>query len=148
MNLATRTVSGGDAQGDVISGFEDVIGSRHHDRITGSEGVNRIVGGGGADTLDGGAGRDVLDYSASPAGVRVNLATGETSRGHAQGDSIGGFEAVIGTAYDDHLVGDAQANRLVGGAGDDWHRGRCGVRTPSPAARVGTCSTTPPRARA
>jgi len=49
VNLATRAVSGGDAQGDTISGFEDVIGSRYSDHLTGSAGVNRI--GGGADTL-------------------------------------------------------------------------------------------------
>ena len=97
---------------------------------------------GGADTLDGGAGRDVLDYSASPAGVRVNLATGEASGGHAQGDVIGGFEAVIGSAYDDHLVGDAQANRLVGGAGDDRLEGGAGRGHPRRRGGVGTCSTT------
>ena len=59
----------------------------------------------------------------------MNLATGQASRGHARGDSISGFEAVIGTAHDDHLVGDAQANRLVGGAGDDWLEGDAGADT-------------------
>lgn len=53
-------VSGGDADGDVISGFENVIGSAFDDTITGDGSANVIEGGDGADTLTGGGGADTL----------------------------------------------------------------------------------------
>ncbi len=70
IDLEAQTVSGGDADGDVISGFEEVVGSRHDDVILGSEGDNgwlrglsgndRIDGRGGNDTVRGEAGDDTL----------------------------------------------------------------------------------------
>ena len=56
VNLATGAVSGGHAEGDVISGFETVLGSSHADTLIGDGGDNRLDGNGGADNLDGGAG--------------------------------------------------------------------------------------------
>ena len=147
VNLASGSVSGGHAQGDTINGFENVLGSRQHgDRLTGDGGSNwlhggggadRLAGGGGDDTLeggagadrlDGGAGTDLLSYWNSDAGVEVNLASGSVSGGHAQGDTISGFEGIRGSAHadsltggggDDTLEGGAGADRLDGGAGDD-----------------------------
>src|SRR3954447_5338692 len=49
---------GGYAQGDLISGVENVIGSSFADVLTGDEGDNRVYGGGGADTMIGGGGSD------------------------------------------------------------------------------------------
>ncbi len=64
VDLAARTASGGDAQGDIIAGFERVTGSSLADTLTGSKGVNILTGGLGADTLTGGLGRDSFDYNA------------------------------------------------------------------------------------
>ena len=147
VNLATGTVSGGDAEGDRISGVEHVVGSGYGDRLTGDGGGNRLEGGGGddsveggagndtliggegADTLDGGAGEDVIDYGASASGVTVNLATGTVSGGDAEGDRIGGVEHVVGSGYGDRLTGDAGGNRLEGGGGDDSVEGGAGNDT-------------------
>jgi Ca2+-binding RTX toxin-like protein len=60
VNLATNVVSGGDAQGDTISNFENVTGSSYHDILTGSDGANILDGGAGHDTIFGGAGNDVI----------------------------------------------------------------------------------------
>lgn len=60
VNLAANTVSGGDADGDTISLFENVIGSDNNDVITGSTAANVITGGAGDDTMDGGGGNDTF----------------------------------------------------------------------------------------
>lgn len=135
VNLATGTTSGGDAAGDVLSGIEDVVGSGSSDTLTGSAEANALFGGGGndvlaggagADTLDGGSGTDTAVYSASGAGVSVNLATGTGTGGDAAGDVLRGIENVTGSAHADTLTGDSAANVLIGGAGDDLLSGAAG----------------------
>ncbi len=127
--LATGEGEGGDAEGDRLSGIEHLVGSAHGDTLIGDGGANRLEGGAGGDRLDGGAGEDTLSYAGSGAGVSVNLATGAVSGGDAQGDTIAGFEHVVGSAHDDLLRGDDGANRLHGGAGDDWLWGGAGSDT-------------------
>lgn len=60
VNLATGAASGGDAAGDVILNFENIIGSDGANRLTGSTGANSINGSGGNDTIAGGLGNDIL----------------------------------------------------------------------------------------
>ena len=62
MNLSTRAASGGHAQGDTISGFENVTGSAHNDRITGQSANTELIGGGGNDHLSGGTGDDLFVF--------------------------------------------------------------------------------------
>ena len=64
-----------------------------------------IEGGDGDDTLTGGSGVDTLSYASSPKRVRIDLEENSAVGGHATGDTITGFENVIGTAYDDVLTG-------------------------------------------
>ncbi|WP_343713139.1 calcium-binding protein [Inquilinus sp.] len=52
--------SGGDAEGDTMSGIEQVVGSFHDDSITGDANANTLWGLAGNDTLTGGVGADVL----------------------------------------------------------------------------------------
>ena len=118
-NLATGRVSGGDAEGDTISGFEGLYGSAHADTLIGDSGDNHLRGGAGADRLGGGAGFDIVSYERSDAGVEVNLATGRVSGGDAEGDTISGFEGVLGSEHADTLIGDGGDNRLDGGLGSD-----------------------------
>ncbi|WP_343525506.1 cadherin domain-containing protein [Sphingomonas sp.] len=128
VDLSSGTAQGGDAQGDTLSSIEAVLGSAYDDLLIGTSGVNMlsggagndvIRGGAGADVLDGGAGTDTLDYATSAQGVNVNLATGATAGGDAQGDQISGFENVTGSAFADRLTGSGGDNVLTGGAGDD-----------------------------
>jgi Ca2+-binding RTX toxin-like protein len=136
VNLLANVASGGDAQGDAISGFEHVLGSAFADMLIGDVGGNNLMGGSGNDTLVGGGGGDGLlgddgidwvDYSASVAGVAVNLLANTASGGDAQGDAFVSIENLQGSAYADSLTGDAGANQLVGGAGDDMLDGGAGA---------------------
>ncbi|BAI73768.1 calcium binding hemolysin protein (plasmid) [Azospirillum sp. B510] len=138
VDLAVGTGTGGDAEGDVLSGVENLIGSAHGDRLTGDAGANHLDGGagddvlagaGGADTLIGGEGIDTADYSTSGAGVAVDLASGGGAGGDAEGDVLSGVENLTGSAHGDRLTGDAGANRLDGGAGDDTLAGGQGADT-------------------
>ncbi|MEM8827985.1 MAG: PQQ-dependent sugar dehydrogenase [Cyanobacteria bacterium P01_G01_bin.19] len=123
INLATNTAVGGDAEGDVISGFERILGSDFADYLVGDDQDNLIEGNGGADTLEGGAGKDILAYNTAKSGVNVNLTTGMASGGDAEGDVISSFEWINGSKYSDYLVGDFGDNRLNGGADDDKLKG-------------------------
>ncbi|WP_407519013.1 beta strand repeat-containing protein [Methylobacterium oryzisoli] len=136
VNLETGKGTNGDAQGDTLSGIENLRGSGYSDILTGDAGANRIEGltgndvlkgGGGADTLDGGSGTDTVGYSTSATGVTVNLYTGQGSGGDAQGDRYSSIENVIGSEHDDDIAGDAGANSLSGGAGNDTLKGGGGA---------------------
>lgn len=125
VNLADSTVSGGHAEGDVLTEIENVIGSDYEDVLTGNADTNRLEGGAAADQLDGGAGEDWVSYQWSDVGVIVDLAEGTFEGGHAQGDVITNIENVTGSDHGDVLWGDVNANRLEGGEGDDelWGAG-------------------------
>ena len=153
VDLATGAASGGDAEGDVVSNVEGIVGSRHDDALTGDLGENRLegragddvldggggddqliggagddrlIGGAGADTLDGGAGWDIIDYENSTSGVTVDLATGAASGGDAEGDVFSNVEGIAGSRHDDALTGDSGANLLKGRAGADSLDGGAG----------------------
>jgi Ca2+-binding RTX toxin-like protein len=128
VNLATGAASGGHAAGDTLQGIENLIGSSHADTLTGNFGNNALSGGdgndtligaAGADALNGGAGIDAASYAGSNAGVRVHLALGGAAGGDADGDTFTGIDALIGSAYSDHLAGDAGDNHLYGEDGND-----------------------------
>jgi glucose/arabinose dehydrogenase len=129
VNLLTGLGSGSDAQGDILTGIENIIGSAFDDTLTGDSGPNVLAGGPGADTLTGHGGIDTADYSSSSARVTVNLATGSGTGGDAQGDTLSGIENIIGSAFDDTLTGDTNANTLAGGAGVDTLNGGGGNDT-------------------
>jgi hypothetical protein len=77
--------------------------------------------------LNGGSGTDTLDFSGAADGVMVNLAA-KTATGTATGsDRIASFESVLGSAFDDLLIGDKNANTLNGGDGADVLRGLGGA---------------------
>jgi len=72
--------AGGHAQGDVLTGIDNLIGSALNDTLTGDARANRLdggvgedqlTGGGGADSLDGGDGIDRATYANSGVGVTV-----------------------------------------------------------------------------
>ena len=128
-NLGAGTASGGDADGDIFLNFENLIGSAFDDTLTGDSGNNVIRGGGGADAMNGDGGFDTLSYEGSEAGVTVNLNTGATSGGGAEGDTFSNFENLLGSRHDDILTGDGGANVLVGGAGADTVNGGGGLDT-------------------
>jgi Ca2+-binding RTX toxin-like protein len=54
------TGTGGDAQGDTLTGFENLSGSNFADNLTGNNGANRLDGRAGDDNISGGGGNDVI----------------------------------------------------------------------------------------
>ena len=129
VNLATGVTSGGHAAGDTFNSIENLAGSQFNDTLIGDNGVNRLdgftgndllQGGLGADELFGGLGQDTADYSDSAVGVDVGhfrIGTGGTS----QGDRLIQVEGIIGSNFNDTLVGSGvyALAELSGGAGDD-----------------------------
>ena len=108
---------------DRFVSIETLIGTTEDDTLTGhDERAETIEGGDGADTLVGGAGEgDTVSYENSDRRVNIDLSPENdiASGGHAQGDTISGFENVIGSAYNDILAGDDGPNVLRGLAGED-----------------------------
>jgi Ca2+-binding RTX toxin-like protein len=128
VNLATGFGAGGFAAGDKLISIENLTGSAFADILTGNAGINILNGGAGADVLAGGAGADQLnggadidfaDYSASTAGVTVNLTQGTGIGGDAEGDTLKAIENLTGSKFGDTLMGDAGSNSIFGGDGND-----------------------------
>ena len=113
--------------GGLYNDIENLIGTDFVDTLTGHTTENNTIeGGDGGDTLSGGGSTgDTLSYASSDGRVIIELGDGLAANGiargnHATGDTISGFENVIGTDYDDFLTGrDTVASKLWAGAGDD-----------------------------
>lgn len=121
--LLVGVLDAGDGADALIGGdsAEVFLGGAGDDAISGGAGDDFIDGGRGADALDGGSGYDVLSYLSATTGVTVDLAAGRATSAFV--DQIRGFEAVIGGAFDDHLIGTSGGDRLEGNAGDDHLEG-------------------------
>ena len=116
INLKTGVVTGGGGN-DTLTGFEIADGSNFNDTIVGDDGDNLLLGRGGDDFIDGGLGNDGVVFLYATGGVSVNLAAG-TATGEGN-DTLVSIENAGGSRFNDTLVGDANANRLVGLDGDD-----------------------------
>ncbi|WP_051248877.1 beta strand repeat-containing protein [Inquilinus limosus] len=137
VDLTTGTGTGGDAEGDTLTGIENLNGSNLADDIlTGNTGANilngqagndTLRGGAGADTLNGGDGVDFASYEGSAAAVIIDLAAAVASGGDAEGDTLTAIENLRGSSHDDRLAGAAGANTLDGGDGDDSLQGGAGA---------------------
>ena len=127
VNLGDPTQNTGEASGDTYISIENVLGSTYNDLLTGDSQVNLLEGGAGADVLNGGGGaNDYASYARSSAGVTVSLANPLLNTGDAAGDTYIGIRSLVGSNYDDILIGDAQSNVLRGGAGGDVLNGGAG----------------------
>ena len=94
VDLGAPVMSGGFADGDLVSGIENLIGSYHDDSLSGDEGRNLILGWYGDDTIAGEGGADALYGGA-------------------------GDDVLMGGDGDDFLHGGLGADELIGGAGRD-----------------------------
>ncbi|MEH3086241.1 MAG: PA14 domain-containing protein [Xylophilus ampelinus] len=137
-SLINASSNTGDATGDTYSSIENLEGSDYDDRLVGDSAVNRLSGGAGndylaggigADTLDGGAGIDVADYRDSAVAITASLSQPGRNTGIAAGDVYISIEGLAGSAFNDTLTGDDNANVLEGNAGDDLLIGGLGSDT-------------------
>jgi Ca2+-binding RTX toxin-like protein len=112
---------GGSGGHDVIwagSGNDTITGGLDNDTIYGEEGNDTIWAGAGDNVMDGGDGIDMLSYSASIAGITVDLSAG-IAYGSGINDVFSNFENVLGTNYADTIIGDEGNNSLNGLNGND-----------------------------
>jgi Ca2+-binding RTX toxin-like protein len=132
VNLLTGVSTGNG--NDTLTGIEGASGSRGNDIMTGDAGNNTFVflneggdtvdggdgddlidGGDGVDSLDGGLGIDILGNLDSMAGMTIDLNTQTDSHG----DTLAGFENVLGTVFDDTITGNDASNTIEGSIGAD-----------------------------
>lgn len=147
INLLTNVNTGGDAQGDILTSVETIVGSSFNDSITGDTNANTLYGGNGNDTLnggdgndwlegnagtdtiDGGNGTDTISYLGSTAAITVNLATNINTGGTAQGDSISNVENIYASNFNDTITGTSGVNSIYGLDGNDTLIGGSGADT-------------------
>ena len=136
-----NTLDGGDGNDTAISGTgnDSLLGGIGDDSLNGGTGADRLVGGLGNDTLVGGgqpttyssfssvylASRDVADYSGASGAITVDLGAG-TSSGAAGIDSLNGITGVLGSNFNDSLVGTSGQQIFFDGDGDDTVRSLAG----------------------
>ncbi len=122
INLANAALSSttgtGIAQGDVIAAdVEIILGSRFDDTFLADA---------NARTVDGSNGFDSVDYSASAAGVQVNLQTGTGQGGLAEGDRYISIERVLGSNFSDTIQASNSGTTIVTFNGSDTVTGGTG----------------------
>jgi len=140
--------SGGDAKGDILVNFENIIGSASDDTLTGDAKDNRLDGGKGVDILTGGDGNDtyvvdnaddiIVEGNSKTSG---NNDTVEAWFGYTLGDNIENLtlsnDAAIsdknfngtGNALNNTIIGNDGNNTLNGGDGKDTLKGGKGDDT-------------------
>jgi Ca2+-binding RTX toxin-like protein len=101
------------------AGNNTLTGVTGADYLKGAGGNDVLWGGADGDTIDGGEGIDTAVYTGSYEGVYADMSINLYFGGHATGDTLTGVENLIGSSYDDVLVGYTGTNVLTGAAGND-----------------------------
>src|SRR5690606_8650046 len=110
---AGHDFAAGGAGDDVLrgdDGFDQLVGNGGNDQLYGGASDDTLEGGAGADLLDGGEGRDQVTYENSAVAVVFNKAPDSSGTmlgegGEAEGDRLVSVEYIIGSAFNDILVG-------------------------------------------
>jgi hypothetical protein len=129
VNLQLQFYDGGYGAGSA-NNIQNIIGSSHDDVLIGALNTRSISGDGGNDVFDGGGGGSVsapeqiiggatgtntLTFAAAGQGVNVNLQAG-TATGYGV-QSITNVQQIIGSAYNDTILGASTTLSLSGGQG-------------------------------
>lgn len=121
---------GGDGDDDLSVGGGNGTGAAGPGAtVLGEAGADLLLGAAGGSAFDGGAGIDELDYGAATELVLADLGAGRVDHQGGGADSLAAIENLTGSPGNDHIVGDAVANGLRGGAGDDRLQGLGGDDT-------------------
>ncbi len=75
VNLTTGIGTGGDAEGDTYSGFENINGSNNGDTLIGNGVANRLAAGLGMDTMTGGAAADTFVFNTALGATNIDTIT-------------------------------------------------------------------------
>ena len=125
----TRSLHGGDGDDVLVgnSGPNYLDAGAGADRLLAGDGTDSLLGGAGPDVLSGGGGLDEVTYGGT-APLRLSIGDGPNDGAAGEGDDIrDDVEGLAGGLGDDVLIGDADANRLIGLGGRDVLRGGDGA---------------------
>lgn len=124
------------------SSANTISGGAGDDHIYGGDGNDTLIGGAGADYLDGQGGDNIVSYADSPSAVFINispynnvnlngniLAAYTGMDGWGSVDSYANIKGIVGSAYDDWLLGSDLSDSIRGGAGNDHIIGSWGNDT-------------------
>jgi len=125
----------GDDGSDILLGGEGndhLDGGDGSDILLGGEGTDNLFGGTGADYFDGGEGTDTVHFNENFA-ITADLSQGRATYINDAGvevvETLINIENLVGTAFDDVLIGDEGTNWLQGNAGADYFDGGEGIDT-------------------
>lgn len=109
---------------------DQLYGESGNDVIYGLDGNDIIYGGLGNDYVDGGAGLvDTVSFANALNGIVVDLGITTAQDTHEGLDMIVNIEGVLGSLYDDMIIGDINANLIAGLDGNDTIFGKGGNDT-------------------
>lgn len=117
-------------------GADVLIGRDHSDYLIGGAGNDVFVGGLGADKFDGGSGFDIVTYNTASSAIKLDLTSNNLStivgfsfdltENASKGDRMSSIEGIIGTDFNDVIVGGGFGTSIFGGNGNDTLTGRNG----------------------
>jgi Ca2+-binding RTX toxin-like protein len=133
------------------SGDDSLTGGSGAAELSAGSGNDLINAGTGATTITPGAGNDTavgafsskatLNYGDAPAGVHVDLShSGDQDTGGSGTDYVSGFQALLGSPFDDVLTGTKGAEAIYGAGGNDTLAGDGGNDTLNGGAGVNIAS--------
>jgi Ca2+-binding RTX toxin-like protein len=128
-DVGDNTIYGTEGDDVIVAdaGNDVVYALGGNDVVCGGPDIDAVNGGAGNDLLVGGDGAaDQAQYWNAPGAVIASLANGYAD-GAAGRDTLVAFERLVGSAYDDTLIGDAGSNSFIGLEGDDLIDGGPGV---------------------
>jgi Ca2+-binding RTX toxin-like protein len=106
------------------AGNDLLVGGHGTDTIKGGPGDDWMRGGPNGDRYDGGDGNDTVSFADTTpswdtfSGVMIDLGTGDVVSPDGN-EKVGGVENVLGSAFDDQIVGSGGSDGLDGGPGND-----------------------------
>ncbi len=106
---------------------DELIGGAGNDVLRGGDGIDLLSGGTGRDLYDGGKGFDTAEFRSEIAGVTVDLSASQAINGEGRVEKVINIEQVIGSHFDDVLIGDAKRNSFIGLGGSDHFEGGDGL---------------------
>ncbi len=129
------TLLGGDNNDELYGDAKFESGNDGDDTLDGGAGNDIMYGGGGDDTLlhgagndifNGGNGNDTADYSSASSRIVASLQDFYVLDGDGGRDEITDIEIILGSGFNDRIVGDATNTTLNGQGGNDTIFGQAG----------------------
>jgi Ca2+-binding RTX toxin-like protein/alpha-tubulin suppressor-like RCC1 family protein len=147
-NTEDRIHEGSNDDDEIKGGYRDDLlwGNGGNDLLIAKQGNDLVFGGAGNDllicgegegndTYDGGVGIDTVKFTSALAAITVDLSEGtvfSTDGNDAAGigiDTLIDIENILAGNFDDYLIGNASANSIEGGLGNDQLVGGEGTDT-------------------